>query len=184
MNVPASRPLVLALALMMATLPAGLLGTAAAEDCPSDEFSIVEHITRSSPLSGQLSTTETVHQVAIYSDSTKGHEDKVNGVDAYVYTLGCEAKKNSVTYSLEDKTAASLNADYALAFYNDRGFQEGDTVWEDDDTGPEAQLDGYVPKNTMHVVVILQDGPLFTGMDHEENPSRPYSSTFELTLKR
>lgn len=183
MNVPATRPMALALLLLGAGIPAGLIAPAVgATECPTtDRFGTREDILQSSPLEGHRSATETLHLVAKRTETGGPAAAQANGVDAYVYSLNCRALAQGTTYALYDETPGEEEADYGLAFY-DRDFRRtGPPVFHDAEAG-NAQLSGTLPAHTAYVVVVLEEGPLVSGVDSEEFPPEPYSARFHLAF--
>lgn len=184
MSLALSRPIALAL-LLFGAGSAGLLAPAAgASECPSAEFGTIEHIQASGPLTETTTATELVHQVAETADrDASAVTYRTNGLDAFVYDIGCVANEKSLQYRVADRTPTEFqDADYALAFYTEDFRKIGDTVYDKQAEDAHGQLAGYVPDHTAHIVVILEDGPLFAGMDHDRFPPEPYAATFELTL--
>jgi hypothetical protein len=183
MSLALSRPIALALILAGAAVPAGLVAPmAGASGCPS-ETSTTQHITRSSPLSGRATAAEFVHRVTHEQETADALTFYVNGVDAYVYELSCLTDAREFKYGLEDRTSEELGgADYALAFYDDAFRKTSDTVYEKQRTSAPGQLAGWVPANTHYVVVILEEGPLYAGIDEDGSPAQPYGATFHLSL--
>lgn len=184
MTLALSRPIALALLLLGTAVPAGLLAPGVGADgCANGEFGVTEHIKSSGPLSESPTATELVHHVAETTDRGSLATYHVNGLDAYAYEMGCVANEKALQYRLADRTPTEVqDADYALAFYTEDFRKIDDTVYDKEAEEAHGQLAGYVPDQTYYVVVILEDGPLFAGMDHERFPPEPYAATFELTL--
>lgn len=188
MSLALSRPIVLALVLLGAAVPAGIVAPmAAAGTCDhGSSFGTTETIQRSSPLAETTSATELVYRFAHAAEAAQApatHHG--NGVDAYVYEMSCIAGEKGLTYQVHDRTHESFeDGDYALAFYTEDFRKAGDTVYDKQREDASGQLAGYVPEDTRYVVVILEDGPLMSGMDHDEMPPEPYSVKFQLTLEK
>lgn len=184
MSLALSRPIALALLLLGAAAPGLLAPGVGANQCPSAEFGTTAHIQASGPLTETTTATELVHRVAEVADRKDSAATyHANGLDAFVYELGCVAKEKALQYRVADKTPTEVqDADYALAFYTQDFRKVEDTVYEKQAEQAHGQLAGYVPDGTTYIVVILEDGPLFAGVDHDRFPPEPYAATFELTL--
>lgn len=184
MSLPLSRPIALALVLVGAAIPAGIVAPGAAAGCQQGSLGTTETIQRSSPLAETTTATELVYRVAHETEVARSpatHHG--NGVDAFVYDMGCVAAEKGLKYKLHDRTPEAFeDADYALAFYTEDFRPAGDKVYDKQRGNAPGQLAGYVPADTLYVVVILEDGPLVSGMDHDETPPEPYSAKFDLTL--
>lgn len=185
MNAATSRSLALAFLLLGVALPAGLVGPSAADhsSCESGRtWGTTQNITRSSPLTETMTPPELLHRTAYETDTTHDVAWEANGVDAYVYSLGCVTKERGVKFKLHDETVDPYDPDYEIAFYSKEFRQTGDRM--DGHPGKGPQISGFVPDYTSYVVVVLEDGPLFAGIDTSENPPTPYSAQFRLSFRK
>lgn len=186
MTAATPRSLALALILLGVAVPAGLVASPAAgsSGCQAGhQWGTTENITRSSPLAGSTTAVEALHRVAHEADRGEVLASEANGLDAYVYPLGCVAQERGVNVQLFDETQEPLSADYELAFYSERFRPTGDRM--DGEPGAEfPQISGTVPAYTSYVVVVLEDAPLFAGIDTSENPPTPYSGQFRLSFRK
>lgn len=169
--------LVLAVALVPATLTAQNDSSQLCTD--PDTYDVSDTIRASTPLSERVSAS---HLVKITEEELTGDlqaPEDPNGIDAYIHDFDCVVVNR---YLVLEASAGNLvpeaEADMAVKFYNDMNQLQGEISQEDED----GVLRGDVPEGTHYMVIVLEDGPLISGIDYDKTPAEPYSVVFEATL--
>lgn len=139
------------------------------------------NIKASTPLAEEFSVSQILVMVT-EDDRQTPHENRVNGIDAYVHDIGCAA--DGLDFRLRAWTGQDLSgqhddADMAVHFY-DESFDFLGMVTEDGDD--DEFLRGEVEDRTRYVVIVMEDGPLISGIDYTEFPPEPYSVKFRMKL--
>lgn len=179
------RAALLAALLLGALAPMGLHGNAATCSSAVDRDEVKATLRSTTPLTEQLSTSQLLHRFTGEDGRTLHYQDTVNGVDAYVYDLDCEA--TPVRYELKtltktDMMGQAVDIDMAVQFFDaDYRYLGMDTEEDDLDPGDEP-LDGRTEDGTRYMVVIVDEGPLVTNIDYEQTPPQPYTTKFRLTV--
>lgn len=170
--------LVLAVALVPATLTAQDGNVGECED-PLEKYHVKDDIRASTPLAEQISASQMVKITEEEITGPLNTPEETNGIDAYVHDFGCLIVNRDIT--LEATTgnlAPDAEADMAIKFYDDAHQLQGELTDEDED----GKISGDIPEHSRYMVIVLEDGPLVSGMDWEKIPAEPYSVHFEATV--
>ena len=174
-----SRPMMLAALVLSMALPL-TLGTTAVAQTSCDELGTVGFITTGHPLIEELTAGELLYFVVMDSTSTtRPLRGYVNGLDALVVDLQCDV--TAATFVVNGDDGGQGQCDPAVKFYdsslNDKGLRNA---------GGGTTESGSVPAGSRYAVVILEDGPVFTGLTPGINPGtgllRPYSCRIEFSM--
>lgn len=175
---PTGRPaMLLAAALAAALVPAGLVAGDHNPCDGMDPYTVDETIRASSPLSETVSASQALAMSQENQEVLTLHGTQGNGVDAYVHDIGCEAQ--NLPYSLEATTGEMADApavDVSVQFY-DEHFRHMETHDADG-----ATISDQVPDDARYVVVVMEQGPLVSGISYDGYQPNPYSIDFELSF--
>lgn len=183
-----SRPLLLAAVLLGAVAPAGFVAQQAASAGCADALTLPStvdgRIKASTPLSEQFSASETLYLAQQETGREVPQSWRLEGTDAYTHNLGCDANGVHYRLSITEPTPQQEIPDkeprMELQFYDEHlNFVGKHTEDPDQDV-----LSGTFPPGTQHVVVVMIDGPLISGIDYSDRVPEPYSVAFDLKLGR
>lgn len=166
------RALGIALVVLAATVPLALAGPATAQ-ASCDDIDVVGYITLTHPLREQITASELAYLVvAEQHDLLRSNRNLINGIDSYVVDLFCDV--TSATYLVT--ATGDGDCDPAVKFL-DR--QLGDKGYHNNAGG--ATESGFVPPGSHYAVVVLEDGPVVSGLT-PVFPTRPYSCRVQFEM--